>query len=455
MLKRNRCRVFSLVLAGLLLAGGCEGREAVGEPDTVERPAAGAGLEGIAIELGGPGDLDTLVERAAGKRLVLLGESTHGTREFYEWRLEISRRLVLEEGFDFIVFEGDWKPFCAVNRFARGDLEHPGGAAGLLAERFRRWPPWMWGNPVMVDLVEWLAGHNRSAELPRPVGLYGMDVYGHWDSLRAARRYLEQSGREKLVAAAAKYDTFARYEGEDAWAYTRALAAGAESSAEPVGRVLALLEGKGSLLDEGRSCGEYLSALHNALVVRNAEEYYRVSARPGPAGWNSRARHMAETTWRLLDFYGPDSRGIVWAHNTHVGDARATAMGNRGEVNIGQLARERYGRENVYIVGFGTHRGSVRAGPEWGAPGEVMPVPPGRPGTFEGLLGAVSRPAFLLHLAGSGVPELDRVTGHRAIGVVFQPEFEVRNYVPTLPSARYDSFIFITETNALDPLEKN
>lgn len=208
------------------LGSGCE------RPPAAEEPASG--LENHLIELTGPADLDTLVEKAENARLVLLGESTHGTREFYEWRLKISQRLVREADFDFIVFEGDWSPFSRVNRFTGDHSPGSPDTEEFLRETFRRWPPWMWANPVMVELVEWFGEYNRVERKDgKPVGLYGMDIYGHWDSMHSARRYLRESGREKLVAAAGKYDCFARYEGDE-WGYARAVFSGAETSAGPV-----------------------------------------------------------------------------------------------------------------------------------------------------------------------------------------------------------------------------
>jgi erythromycin esterase-like protein len=406
-------------------------------------------IENKAISLNTPDDLDTLINNAADSRLVLLGESTHGTKEFYEWRSIISKRLIEEKGFDFIVVEGDWKPFWEVNSYIKGLSDYKGNTNKLLKKSFQRWPEWMWSNKIIADLTEWLRDYNISNP-EKPIGFYGMDVYGQWDSLEALKNYIRASGSDSLIKLKSNYDCFAPYK-YDEWAYSSAVWHSGFSCESEVKEVVNFFKKNKHILSEDNKY-EYLSAKQNAIVLKNAELFYRTSLEPGSKGWNSRVLHMNDTINRLLDYYGEGSKGIIWAHNTHVGDARATYMKINNEINIGQLLREQYGKENVYIVGFGTHRGRVRAGSQWGSRGQSMKIPHGREGSGEYLFNQVSYPSFIIHFRGLDIPEMNNFIPHRAIGVVYNPESDIKNYIPTVFSLRYDSFIFIDQTKALDSL---
>jgi erythromycin esterase-like protein len=405
------------------------------------------------FELTGPADLDPLLERIGDARYVLLGEATHGTHEYYAWRTEISKRLIQEKGFSFLAVEGDWPDCYRVNRYVKGDPE-AGDTARSVLHAFNRWPTWMWANEEVGELAEWLRSHNEGVTEARKVGFYGLDVYSLWDSLYAVIGYLSRTDPPALGAALRAFRCFQPH-GEDLqeYAWKTMLVPG---SCE--GEVVALLAGlrrKSSQYVTAVNGDEmYFVAEQNALIAQNAERYYRTMVRGGPTSWNVRDRHMMETLERLMQHHGPEAKAIVWEHNTHVGDARATDMARAGMVNIGQLTRERRHQEGVVLVGFGSHHGSVIAGRKWGAPMERLPVPPAEPGSLEDLLHQAGHRNRLLILSdGTCPPGLWEPLGHRAIGVVYNPENEqFGNYVPTVLPARYDAFLYFDHTRALRPL---
>jgi erythromycin esterase len=421
-------------------------------------PTASSGLlaqvRGLATPLRDERDLDPLIERIGDARFVLLGEASHGTSEFYAWRSAISRRLIEEEGFSFIAVEGDWPDCYRVDRHIKGRPDAPESARDTL-HAFERWPTWMWANEEVAGLVEWLRCHNDSAPKGRKVGFYGLDVYSLWDSLHAVMGYLRKHDPASLPAAMAALRCFEPYD-DDVHDYARAARFASNScEGEVVDLLRELRRAKGR--DEPPSDDERearFAAEQNALVLRNAEEYYRAMVRGGSETWNLRDRHMVETLERLMDFHGPDARAIVWEHNTHIGDARFTDMAARGEVNVGQLVRERHGREGVVLVGFSAHRGSVIAGREWEAPMERMAVPPGREDSWEDVLHrALRADALLVFDEAARTAEALEPRGHRAIGVVYRPEYErFGNYVPTVLPRRYDALLHVEHARALSPL---
>jgi erythromycin esterase-like protein len=331
-------------------------------------------------------------------------------------------------------------------------LPDSGLDAREVLDAFNRWPTWMWANEEVIALAEWLRRHNaRLAEAER-VGFFGLDVYSLWDSLYAVIGYLHKADPSALPAARRAFRCFQPY-GEDAQDYARATAL-VPTACES--EVIDLLKGLRSraprYLTDGRE--EYFAAEQNALVVRAAEAYYRSMVRGGPESWNIRDRHMTETLDRLMQHQGPGAKAIIWEHNTHIGDARATDMADDGMVNVGQLVRERHDGAGVVLVGFGSHRGTVIAGDEWDAPMEEMHVPPGREGSWEDILhraGAANKLLLLDDVRNDDAFREER--GHRAIGVVYHPERErFGNYVPTALPRRYDAFCFIDETHVLHPL---
>jgi erythromycin esterase len=401
--------------------------------------------------LGGPADLDPLMGQIGDARFVLLGEASHGTSEYYTWRAEISRRLIVERGFRYIAVEGDWPACDRLDRYIRGE-EGGGADARDVLNAFDRWPTWMWANEEVAELAEWLRAHNQGRPPDRQVGFHGLDVYSLWESLYSILGYLHRSDPAALDAARRAFRCFEPY-GEDAQEYARATMLVPDSCEDEVIELLThLRHAVHAAPPEGRDAA--FRAEQNALVVRDAEAYYRTMVHGGPESWNIRDRHMAETLDRLSRFYGPGSRGIVWEHNTHIGDARYTDMADDGMVNVGQLARERWGEDEVVLVGFASHRGGVIAGRAWDAPMKRMPVPPAREGSWEDLMHqAVGRDAlFLLSGAEEPGPALEP-RGHRAIGVVYRPEYErLGNYVPTVLPRRYDALLYLDETRALRPL---
>ena len=396
-------------------------------------------------------DLDPLIEATGDSRYVLLGEATHGTSEFYKWRAAISRRLILEKGFSFIAVEGDWPDCYAVNRFVK---HVAGDNADKVLHSFSRWPTWMWANREVVDLANWLATHNSMAPASRQIGFFGLDVYSLWESMHAVVEYLEKMDSALASSARRAYSCFEPYD-EDAQEYARATALVPTSCEDEAVSMLQALRSRASELKEDGP-DAYFNAEQNALVTRNAEMYYRTMVRGGPASWNVRDNHMVETLERLIEHHGPNAKAIVWEHNTHVGDARFTDMARSGMVNVGQLVRQAHEREGVFLVGFGTHRGTVIAGREWGAPMEKMRVPEAREGSYEAAMkqAGVGDSMFIFdRKRKSSYAEMSAPRGHRAIGVVYDPRTEHwGNYVPTILPERYDAFLYIEETKAVDPL---
>ena len=397
-------------------------------------------------------DLDPVLERIGDARFVLLGEASHGTSEFYTWRDRLSRRLIAEKGFSFIAVEGDWPDCQRVDRWVKGDGDE---RAEDVLHAFARWPTWMWGNREIAGLARWLREWNEELPAARRVGFHGLDVYSLWDSIHAVSEYLGGVDPDLARQARSAYRCFDPYF-DDAQEYARATALVPTSCEDEALKVLATLQEKASAFRR-QGPDEFFDAEQNALITRNAERYYRTMVRGGPTSWNVRDHHMVETLDRLVAHYGPQSKAIVWEHNTHVGDARHPDMRAAGMGTVGQLVREARGDRNVVIVGFGTHSGTVIAGDEWAAPMRRMQVPEARPGSIESLLHqAAGGEDLLLAFDGSadgGIAGLDAPLPHRAIGVVYDPHFErYGNYVPSRMARRYDLFLHVDRTHALDAL---
>jgi erythromycin esterase len=398
----------------------------------------------------GPADLDALVERAAEADCVLLGEASHGTSEYYRWRARVTARLLRDHGFSFVAVEGDWTSCYEMTRYLKGLPGAPTTAQG--AQRaFDRWPTWMWANWEVESFLTWPRELNEARERGDRVGVYGLDVYGLYESLAAVVDYLEGVDPALADEARTAARCFEPY-GEDAQEYARATQLVPESCQDEVVELLRGLRERAPVNGE-ETAEDRFAAEQNALVARNAESYYRAMVESGSDSWNVRDRHMTETLNRLLDHHGPDATGIVWAHNTHVGDARATDMPRHGRINIGQLAREQRSVGDVYTVGFGSHRGNVVAGDSWGADSRTMDVPAARADSYEDVFHRATPTNTLLF--GDDLPDgsaLETARGHRAIGVVYHPDREAGNYVPTVLPDRYDAFVHVDETTALHPL---
>jgi erythromycin esterase-like protein len=406
-------------------------------------------VRSLSRPLRSPADLNPLLERIAEARYILLGEASHGTHEYYTWRAAISRRLIEEKGFSFLAVEGDWPDCYRINRYIKGDS---GASAREVLHAFERWPTWMWANEEIVELVEWLRQYNDRLPAEKKVGFYGLDVYSLWDSLYQVLGYLGKHTPSALPVARRAFQCFEPF-GEDVQEYARATRWVDTSCEDEVVALLAELRRTAQPVRQGDSESQF-NAEQNAFVVKNAEHYYRTMVQGGPESWNIRDRHMTETLERLMRHHGQEARAIVWEHNTHIGDARYTDMADDGMINIGQLVREGHADEGVILVGFGSHRGSVIAGEEWEAPMERMRVPPARPDSWEDILqqAGTEERLILLDEARDNKDFMEE-RGHRAIGVVYHPDYEqYGNYVPTVLPLRYDAFLFLPETRALQPL---
>ncbi|WP_436799005.1 erythromycin esterase family protein [Micromonospora fulviviridis] len=401
----------------------------------------------LATPLTDPGSLDALLDRVGDARVVMLGEATHGTHEFYTWRAAITRRLVEEQGFSFVAVEGDWPDCDRVDRSVRCRPDAPADPRAALAT-FERWPTWMWANEEVADFTRWLRDRNARVDEADRVGFHGLDVYSLWESLREILTWLREHDPDQVPAALAAYRCFEPYD-EDPQQFALATRFVPHRCEDEVVALLAGLRERAAADGPGR-----FGTWQNAEVVAGAERYYRAMVRGGRESWNVRDRHMDDTLDRLLDHYGPGARAVVWAHNTHVGDARATDMTDAGEVNIGQLARERYGPEQVVLVGFGTHAGTVAAGPAWGAPMETMTVPPARRHSLEEALHAAAPARALLVFPRDERSDLlTHEIDHRAIGVVYRSRRDSPgNYVPTVLGDRYDAFCWFDTSEAVRPL---
>ena len=396
-------------------------------------------------------DLDVLLNEIGDKRIVLLGEASHGTSEYYTWRSAISKRLIKEKGFNFIAVEGDWPDCYAINRFIK-NYKDGGISTQKVLGIFKRWPTWMWGNWEISALVDALRDINNDRNDKNKVGFYGLDVYSLWESLDEILKYLKGKDPDAVEAAREAFQCFAPYN-KDPQRYARATASFIpETCADEVVEMLRKLREKPSIFKDDPE--EQFNTEQNALVAVNAEKYYRTMVHGGPGSWNVRDTHMMETLNRLMEHYGPESKAIIWEHNTHVGDARYTDMAREGMINVGQLVREKYGEENTFIVGFGCYKGSVIAGTEWEAPMEVMKVPDAKTGSWEDMLHQQSQEnKLLLSKELNKFQELQKPIGHRAIGVVYNPAYEhYGNYVPSVIPKRYDAFLYFETAQALHPL---
>jgi erythromycin esterase-like protein len=412
-------------------------------------------LRELALPLRDAPDLDPLLARVGNARVVAIGEASHGTHEYFAWRAALTRRLVEEHGFGLVAVEGDWPDCYRVNRSVKlrpGADDDPRTALDAID----RWPTWMWANDDVVDFCRWLRGRNAARPEADRVGFYGLDVYSLWDSVHELVAWLQEFEPEHADAALRAMRCFEPF-GEDGAEYAFAGRFAPSSCEQAVVDLLHHLCQERGRTDE-RSPPDpdpeaRFAAEQNAAVVVDAERYYRAMVGGSAESWNVRDVHMADTLDRLLEHTG--GKAVVWEHNTHVGDARATDMADAGMTNVGQLLRERHGTGDVVLVGFGGHRGGVIAGREWGAQMERMTVPPARPGSLEHLLHEeLGRDALLVWPrdgARSGV--LDRRLDHRAIGVVYRPQRERwGNYVPTVLGQRYDAFLYLEETTPLQPL---
>ncbi len=393
-------------------------------------------------------DLAPLLRRIGDARVVLLGEATHGTSEFYRMRDRISRALITQKGFRFVAIEADWPDAARVDHYVR-HLEFPPSEWTA----FARFPVWMWRNREFRAFVDWLRQHNAGEKPERRAAFHGLDLYSLHDSIRAVLKYLDEIDPATAKVARERYGCLTPWQTDPA-TYGHAALTGQYPSCEE--GVVQMLK---DLLDKRRTYAEhdgerFLDAVQNARLVTNAERYYRIMYYGSRASWNLRDGHMFETLKTLLAFYGPDSKAIVWAHNSHLGDAQATEMFARGEHNIGHLCRKEFG-EACYAVGFGTDHGTVAAASDWDGPMEIKNVRPAIAQSYERLFHEAGVKNLMLGLRGHAAKpagELSKPRLERAIGVIYRPETELAShYFQAVLPRQFDEYIWLDETKAVSP----
>ena len=398
-------------------------------------------------------DLGPILERIGDARVVLLGEATHGTSEFYRFRARLTGELVRRKGFELVAVEADWPDAAQVDRWVR----HRPAAPGATPEEppFTRFPRWMWRNEETAELVAWLREHNSRMEPERRVGFHGLDLYSLYRSIDAVLRYLGGVDPEAAAVARLRYGCLTPWQRDPALYGRAALVRRmALCEKEVVANLVELMRRR---FDYAERDGErFFDALQNARVVAAAERYYRVMYHGSHESWNLRDQHMFETLQLLLAARGPRARAVVWEHNSHVGDAGATEMAARGELNVGHLARQAY-RDEAFLVGFGTHCGTVAAAHEWDGPVETMTVRPSHPESYERLFHEAGVAAGHLHLREPERPEvgaeLEAPRLERAIGVIYRPETELQShYFQAVLPWQFDEYVWFDETSAVTPL---
>lgn len=406
---------------------------------------------------GAPSDYNPLLDMIGDSRLVLIGEASHGTHEFYRHRAQITKRLIAEKGFNAVAVEADWPDAYEVNTFVRGRGEKQDAIDSLAG--FQRFPTWMWRNADVLDFIGWLRNYNEHhAEMQ--AGFYGLDLYSMHASMRAVLDYLDKVDPEAARRARFRYGCFEHF-GEDTQAYGYATGFGLSKTCqeEAVGQWLEMRRRAGELAGrDGRVPRDaFFFAEQNARLVKNAEEYYRSMFRERASSWNLRDTHMAETLEALIDHLGgTQAKIVVWAHNSHLGDARATEMSEHGELNLGQLVRQKYG-DNAVLIGFTTYTGSVTAASSWDGPAERKRVRQALPESYEELFHRCNIANFLVLLRDDDeLPAVLRSPRlERAIGVIYLPKSErASHYFHARLSDQFDAVMHIDETRAVEPLEK-
>lgn len=395
--------------------------------------------------------LEALLARIADRRLVLLGEASHGTSEFYRARQRITRALIEEKGFDFVAIEGDWPDVARIDHYLR-HAEYPPSEWTA----FARFPTWMWRNEEVRGFVDWLRAYNGDRKPGARVAFHGLDLYSLDQSIAAVVDYLDDVDPAAAAVARGRYECLAPFESDPASYGRRARRAGFASCEAAVADVLHDLQAHQHAY-AGHDGERFLDAVHNARLVVSAEAYYRLMHDDAHNSWNLRDTHMFETLEALLAHHGEGSRCVVWAHNSHIGDARATSMSRRGEINIGQLCRERFG-DAAYLIGFGTNTGTVAAASDWGAPMQVKTLRPALPGSCERLCHETGLAGFLLPLGQAGDPEvrqgLSKPRLQRAIGVIYRPDTErASHYFEAELARQFDEYIWVDHSRAVTTLD--
>lgn len=396
-------------------------------------------------------DLDPLLERIGDARLVLIGEASHGTSEFYKMRSRITSELIARKNFKLVAIEGDWPDAARIDHYVR-HFDYPPSEWTA----FARFPTWMWRNNEVREFIDWLRLHNAGIAHDERVAFHGLDLYSLYSSIRSILEYLDEVDPAAARLARQRYGCLTPWQADPA-TYGRAALTGAYRSCENE-VVHMLIELSGKHRDYAEHDGErFLDAVQNARLVANAERYYRVMYYGSRESWNLRDTYMFETLKLLQSFHRPDNKAIVWAHNSHVGNAAATEMSARGEINIGQLCRDEFG-DSVYSIGFGTDSGTVAAASDWDGPLEIKKVRPSLGGSYERLFHDVGLSGFLLGLRNLSSPSLADALSksrlERAIGVIYRPETELAShYFQAMLPQQFDEYIWIDKTQAVQPFE--
>jgi protein-L-isoaspartate(D-aspartate) O-methyltransferase len=408
-------------------------------------------IRAVAFVFDGPEEVSgtRLAERTGERRIVLIGEATHGTSEFYRARNAISRELIEKHGFSFVAIESDWPDAARIDDYVR-HFESPRSSWAA----FARFPTWMWRNVEVKEFVEWLRGHNTEIKPEHRVAFYGLDLYSLHTSIGEVVKYLEGIDPEAAQIARERYACLTPWQGDPA-TYGRAALSGPYRSCEKdVVQMLRDLLAQRSAYSV-RDGERFLDAVQNARLVKNAERYYRTMYYGSRESWNLRDTHMFDTLESLLAFHGPASKAIIWAHNSHVGDALATEMAARGEINIGHLCREKHG-EKVHIIGMGTNSGTVAAASHWGGPMEVKQVRSAVAQSYERLFHETGIANFNLDLAAHAGSESGGLADprlERAIGVIYRPDTELAShYFQAVIARQFDDYLWFDETRAVAPL---
>jgi erythromycin esterase-like protein len=402
-------------------------------------------------------DYDALLDSIGDRSLVLLGEATHGTREFYRMRAELTLRLVVEQGFDAIAVEADWPDAYRLNLFVRG--EGPDHVARSAFDDFQRFPRWMWRNEEVLRFVERLRDINMTRQASERIGFYGLDMYSMYRSANAVVDYLSTVDEEQAAIARKQYAALDHVRDPQRYGYEAVLGLRPDCREAVRQRLLDLWTLAPEYLSaDGRGAVDaYFFAERNAHVVASAESYYRAMFGSRAASWNVRDEHMVQTLFALqahLRALGSAGKVVVWAHNSHLGDARATEMSRAGEWNVGQLVRERAGAEAAWLVGFTTYTGTVTAAYEWDGEAECRQVKVARPDSYEDLFHRTRLDRFYLPMQEETARVLRDPLLERAIGVLYRPDTEYESHYFTASiAAQFDAVFHLDETSAVEPLD--
>ena len=396
-------------------------------------------------------DLQPMLTRIGEAQFVLIGEASHGTSEFYRMRAQITRRLIEEKGFNVVAVEGDWPDIRRIDHYVRHQdvPEHDWLA-------FARFPTWMWRNEEVHDFITWLHGHNETLSPQKRTAFYGLDLYSLYNSVRSVTAYLDDVDPDLAAIARQRYGCLTPWEADPA-AYGHA--ALTQSYRDCENEVVAMLV---DLLQKQRDAGRendepMFDAVQNAQLIKNAEQYYRIMYYGSRASWNLRDTHMFQTIQNIVNFHGIETKVVIWAHNSHIGDASATEMSARGEHNIGELCRQEFG-DKAYNIGFGTDHGYVAAASNWDGPMEIKSVRASHPRSYEHLFHLTNQPGLILPLGKNAgqkhIEALSKPLLERAIGVIYRPETELAShYFEAVLPRQFDEYIFIDRTNAVTGLE--